>query len=118
MKWNTRQVLTAVCLIGVCGVSAAGAQQASERERQRMQAAEARAREAQVELQQALEFLAQGEESDEASRRLDEAIRSLQSARSRLGRDRFLTSWEEGPSNLYFSSSRSGPPQMGVYLNT
>jgi S1-C subfamily serine protease len=118
MKWNTRQVLTAVCLFGVCGVSVAGAQQASERERQRMQAAEERAQQAQVELRQALEFLAQAEESDEASMRLDEAIRSLQSARSRLGRDRLVSTWEGGPNSLYFGSSRRGAPQMGVYLNT
>jgi S1-C subfamily serine protease len=126
MKWNTRQVLTAVCLFGVCGVSVAGAQQASERQRQRMQAAEERAQQAQVELQQALEFLAQAEESDEASRRLDEAIRSLQSARSRLGRDGYVYGMRDRENmaawtNLatsYSTTSRRGAPQMGVFLNT
>jgi S1-C subfamily serine protease len=127
MKWNTRQVLTAVCLFGVCGVSVAGAQQASERERQRMQAAEERAQQAQVELQQALEFLAQAEESDEASRRLDEAIRSLQSARSRLGRDGYGIGMRADRDNMaawtnlatsYSTASRRGAPQLGVYLNT
>lgn len=117
MKWNTRQVLTAVCLFGVCGVSVAGAQQTSERERQRMQAAEERAQQAQVELQQALEFLAQAEESDEASRRLDEAIRSLQSARSRLGREATIST-HFGPGEFFMGSSRRGAPQLGVYLNT
>lgn len=118
MKWNTRQVLTAVCLFGVCGVGVAGAQQVSERERQRMQAAEERAQQAQAELQEALQLLAQAQESDEARRQLDETIRSLQSARSRLGRDRQVSVWGDGPSSMYFGTSRRGAPQMGVYLNT
>ena len=117
MKLNMRQVLTAVCLFGVCGVSVAGAQQTSERQRQRMQAAEERAQQAQAELQQALELLAQAEESDEASRRLDETIRSLQSARSRLGREATISTYFE-PGEFFVSSSRRGAPQLGVYLNT
>ena len=126
MKWNTRQVLTAVCLFGVCGVSVAGAQQANERERQRMQAAEERAQQAQAELQQALELLAQAEESDEASRRLDEAIRNLQSARSRLGREGYVFGMRDRDNmavwgdlaTSYTTSMRRGAPQLGVYLNT
>lgn len=82
-----------------------------------MQAAEERAQQAQVELQRALELLAQAQESDEARRQLDESIRSLQSARSRLGRDGRLSTYFE-PNNLFVSTSLRGAPQMGVYLNT
>ena len=110
--------MTAVCLFGVCGVGAAGAQEVTERERQRMQAAEERAQQAQAELQRALQLLSEAQESDEARRQLDESIRSLQSARSRLGRDRLFTTYENEPSNFFVRSSRRGAPQMGVYLNT
>jgi S1-C subfamily serine protease len=82
-----------------------------------MQEAEQRAQEAQVELQRALELLAQADESDEARSKLDESIRSLQSARSRLGSEGLLSTYFE-PNNLFVRSSGSGAPQMGVYLNT
>jgi S1-C subfamily serine protease len=116
MKWSTNQVLIAFCLFAAGGVSLAGAQQTTERERRRMEEAQARAQEAQRELQRALELLQQQQESDEARERLDDAIRELQRARSRLGYEGSILGITT-PSNLYFSTSRRGAPQMGVYLN-
>lgn len=119
MKWNNRRVLTAVCVLAVSGLGAAGAQTRAERERQRMEEAQQRAQEAQRELQQALELMAQAqaENADEARERLDDAMRELQRARAELSGDRPITAFTS-PSNLYFSTSRRGAPQMGVYLNT
>ena len=117
MKWNKRQAMIAVCFFAAAAVSVAGAQTRTERERQRMEAAEVRAQAAQRELQLALELLAQADESEEAQERLDDAIRELQRARSRLGGDRFVTAFA-GPDDFSWSSRRSGAPQMGVYLNT
>lgn len=117
MKWNARQVTTAVCLWAVCGVSVVCAQQTGELERRRMQEAEALAREAQRELQRALDLLAQAEESEAARKQLDESIRSLQSARSRLGREGLVGRFVE-PNDLFFTMTGRGAPQMGVYLNT
>jgi S1-C subfamily serine protease len=117
MNWNKRRTLIAVCFFTAAGLSVAGAQTREERQRQRMQAAEARAQAAQQELQLALELLAQAEESEEAQERLDDAIRELQRARSRLGGDR-LSAGFATPGDFYVSTKRSGAPQMGVYLNT
>lgn len=120
MKWNNRRVLTAACILAASGMGAAGAQTRAERERQRMEQAQQRAQEAQHELQQALELLAQAqaENADEARERLDDAMRELQRARSELGGDRLSITGFASPSNLFFSTSRRGAPQMGVYLNT
>lgn len=117
MKWNMRQSLIAVCFFAVGSVGVAGAQTTSERQRQRMEAAEARAQAAQRELEQALELLAQAEDDEEARERLDDAIRELERARARLGRDRLMTGFA-APRDVYVSTRRSGGPQMGVYLNT
>jgi S1-C subfamily serine protease len=117
MNWNKRQTLIAVCIFAVAGLSVAGAQSREERQRRRMQAAEVRAQAAQEELQHALELLAQAEESEEARERLDDAIRELERARSRLGGER-LSAGFAPPGDIYVSSRRSGAPQMGVYLNT
>ncbi len=120
MKWTNRRVLIAVCFLAAGGVSFAGAQNREERARQRMQQAEARAQAAQRELEHALQLLAEAENDEEARERLDDAMRELQRARSRLGNDRGIVMGLSSPDNLYFSSgsSRRGGPQMGVYLNT
>ncbi len=118
MKWNAKQIAAAICLMAVCGFSVARAQEMSERELRRMQEAETRAQEAQAGLQRALELLAEAQESDEARRQLDESIRDLQRARSRLGNEGIVTAWSSDPGNLFVSRSLRGSPQMGVYLNT
>jgi C-terminal processing protease CtpA/Prc len=115
MKWKKMQVLIATGVLVASSVGVAGAQTTTERQRQRMQAAEARAQAAQHELQQALQLLAQAEDDEEARERLDDAIRELERARARLGRDRMISSWSTP--NIYVSGSRHGGPQMGVYLN-
>jgi len=84
-----------------------------------MQEAQQRAQEAQHELQQALELLAQAqaENSDEARERLDDALRELRRARAELDGGPLIAGFAS-PTDLYFSTSHSGAPQMGVYLNT
>ncbi len=116
MKWQEMQVLIAVGVLVASSVGVAGAQTVTERQRQRMQAAETRAQAAQHELQEALQLLAEAENDEEARERLDDAIQELERARSRLGRDRVISGWSNP--NIYISGSRRGGPQLGVYLNT
>lgn len=116
MKKNAWRILIAVCLFAASGIGVAGAQNRETRERQRMEQALQRARDAQRELQIAMELMEQAEDEEEARERLDDAMRELERAQARLGRDRLITGFASP--DIYVSSSRRGAPQMGVYLNT